>query len=115
MFGLSPREEEILTLLRSGKEYPVTRLAEELGVSAVTIRSDLRSLDTKGLIVRSHGKAVVATTPQVGMRNDAHTKIKEAIAKAAAKLVKDGDSIMITNGSTCSLIPRSLFGKQSLP
>lgn len=114
MFGLSPREEEILTLLRSGKEYPVTRLAEELGVSAVTIRSDLRSLDTKGLIVRTHGKAVVASTPQVGMRDDSHTRIKESIAKAAAKLVKDGDSIMITNGSTCSLIPRYLFGKQSI-
>ncbi|HKL58649.1 MAG TPA: DeoR family transcriptional regulator, partial [Sphaerochaeta sp.] len=51
MVGISPREAKILELLRSGKEYPVTRLSEELGVSAVTIRGDLRDLDSKGLVV----------------------------------------------------------------
>jgi hypothetical protein len=43
MLGLSPREEKILQLLKSGEEYPVTRLSQELGVSAVTIRGDLRT------------------------------------------------------------------------
>ncbi len=114
MLGLSQREEKILQLLRSQEEYPVTRLSQELGVSAVTIRGDLRNLDAKGLIVRSHGRAVVASAPQAAFRDGANTPKKELIAKAAAQLVKDADCIMITNGSTCSLIPRYLFGKRDI-
>lgn len=42
MIGLSPpREKHILQLLKSGEEYPVSRLSEELGVSAVTIRGGI--------------------------------------------------------------------------
>ena len=114
MLGLSPREEKILQLLRSGEEYPVTRLSQELGVSAVTIRGDLRDLDSKGLVVRSHGRVVVASTPQAAFRNKTNTAQKELIAKLAASLVKDNDFIMITNGSTCSLLPRYLFGKRNV-
>ena len=114
MLGLSPREEIILQKLRSGEEYPVTRLSEELGVSAVTIRADIRNLDAKGLVVRHHGKVVVASAPQTAIRDGANAAQKEAIARAAASLAKDNDCIMITNGSTCSLIPRYLFGKRGL-
>lgn len=114
MLGLSPREEEILRLLKSGEEYPVTRLSQELGVSAVTIRADLRDLDAKGLVVRSHGRVVVASAPQTAFRDGSNNQQKELIAKAAAALVKDNDFLMITNGSTVSLIPRYLFGKRNL-
>lgn len=114
MLGLSPREEKILQLLKSGEEYPVTRLSQELGVSAVTIRGDLRDLDTKGLVVRSHGRVVAASAPQASLRNETNTAQKELIAKLSASLVKDNDFIMITNGSTCSLLPRHLFGKRNI-
>ncbi len=110
MIGISSREAKILELLRSGKEYPVTRLSEELGVSAVTIRGDLRDLDSKGLVVRSHGRVVAASSPQSSLRDSSNAPQKELIAKAAASLVKEGDYIMISNGSTCSLIARHLFG-----
>ena len=114
MLGLSPREEKILQLLKSGEEYPVTRLSQELGVSAVTIRGDLRDLDAKGLVVRSHGRVVAASSPQASFRDGSNNSQKELIAKTAATLVKDNDFIMITNGSTCSLIPRYLFGKRNI-
>lgn len=114
MMGISPREAKILELLRSGKEYPVTRLSEELGVSAVTIRGDLRDLDSKGLVVRSHGRVIAASSPQAPLRDLTNASQKELIAKAAAALVRDGDAIMISNGSTCSLIARHLFGLKSI-
>ncbi len=114
MLGLSPREKEILQLLRSGEEYPVSRLSEKLGVSAVTIRGDLRDLDVKGLVIRSHGRVVVASAPQTAVRDDSNTPQKDLIAKLAASLVKDDDFIMITNGSTCSMLPRHLFGKRNV-
>jgi DeoR family galactitol utilization operon repressor len=114
MVGVSSREEQILELLRSGEEYPVTRLSEVLGVSAVTIRADLRDLDMKGLVVRSHGSVVAASTPQSSRRDAANTQEKELIAKCAASLVNDGDCLMVTNGSTCSLIARYLFGHKNV-
>jgi DeoR family galactitol utilization operon repressor len=114
MIELSPREKHILQLLKSGEEYPVSRLSEELGVSAVTIRGDLRDLDSKGLVIRSHGRVVVASAPQAAVRDDTNTPKKDLIAKLAATLVKDNDFIMITNGSTCSLIPRHIFGKRNV-
>ena len=114
MIGLSPREKSILELLKRGEEYPVSRLSEELGVSAVTIRGDLRDLDSKGLVIRSHGRVIVASAPQAAFRDDTNTPKKDLIAKLAATLVKDNDFIMITNGSTCSLIPRHIFGKRNV-
>ncbi|MDD3904760.1 MAG: DeoR/GlpR family DNA-binding transcription regulator [Sphaerochaeta sp.] len=114
MVGISSREEKILELLRSGEEYPVTRLSDVLGVSAVTIRGDLRDLDSKGLVVRSHGSVVAASSPQSSLRDASNTHEKELIAKTAASLVSDGQFLMITNGSTCSLIARYLFGLKNI-
>ncbi|HZJ88087.1 MAG TPA: DeoR/GlpR family DNA-binding transcription regulator [Sphaerochaeta sp.] len=114
MVTLTPREELILQRLRTGEEYPVTRLSEELGVSAVTIRADLRNLDAKGLVIRRHGKVLAASSPQTSVRDGTNAAQKEAIARVAATLVEENDCVMITNGSTCSLIPRYLFGMQGL-
>jgi DeoR family galactitol utilization operon repressor len=114
MIGINDREKKILDLLRSGEEYPVTRLSEVLGVSAVTVRADLRDLDAKGLVVRSRGSVVAASCPQSSHRNPSHIQEKELIAKQASAFVSDGDCIMVTNGSTCSLIARYLFGLKNL-
>ena len=110
MLGLSPREEIILQKLRSGEEYPVTRLSEELGVSAVTIRADIRNLDAKGLVVRHHGKVVVASAPQTAIRDGANAAQKEAIAAwpppgKRQRLHHDHQRFDLL------LIPRYLFGK----
>ncbi len=114
MIGISQREEQILQLLRSGEEYSVVRLSEELGVSSVTIRNDLKNLDAKGMVVRTRGTAIAADCPQMAQRQSSHIAEKEAIARAAASLVKDNDTVMITNGSTCSLIARYLFGSKDV-
>jgi DeoR family galactitol utilization operon repressor len=57
---------------------------------------------------------VAASSPQAAFRDGSNNTQKELIAKTAATLVKDNDCIMITNGSTCSLIPRYLFGKRNV-
>lgn len=88
MIGLSPREKHILQLLKSGEEYPVSRLSEELGVSAVTIRGDLRDLDSKGLVIRSHGRVVVASAPQAAVRDDTNTTKKRSDCKTRCHLGK---------------------------
>lgn len=114
MVGLSSREERILELLQEGEELSVARLGELLGVSAVTIRADLKSLELKGMVIRSRGTAIPAFHPQLLERQNSNTPQKEAIAKLAASFVSDGDSIMISNGTTCALIARYLFGRRNV-
>lgn len=114
MVGVTQREERILELLRSGEPYSVVRLSEELGVSSVTIRNDLKNLDAKGLVVRTRGTAIAADCPQMAQRQSSRMAEKEMIARTAASFVKDNDTVMITNGSTCSLIARYLFGRKDV-
>ena len=55
------RTNKILELLTSEKKVEVSQLAEYLGVLQVTIRKDLDALETKGIIKREHGYAVLCS------------------------------------------------------
>ena len=114
MIGLSHREEQIIELLQSGEEVSVTELSRRLGVSTVTVRTDLKALASKGLILRTHGSAVPTYHPLLREKQSSNVAVKEAIAKTAASLVNDGDRIMITNGTTSALIARYLLGKRDI-
>ncbi len=114
MVGLSGREEKIVNMLQNGGELSVLTLSEKLGVSSVTIRSDLRALESKGIILRTRGAAMSAYHPLLMEKQSSHREEKEAIAREAATLVHDGDRIMITNGTTSALIGRYLLGKRDL-
>ncbi|WP_422481664.1 DeoR/GlpR family DNA-binding transcription regulator [Pleomorphochaeta sp. DL1XJH-081] len=114
MVGLSTREEQIVELLKEGGEISVTALSEKLDVSSVTIRSDLKSLSAKGIIVRTRGAAMSAYHPLLAEKQSSNVEVKEAIAKVAASMIQDGDRIMITNGTTSALIGKYLLGKRDV-
>lgn len=114
MVGLSNREEQIVELLKEGGEISVTALSEKLDVSSVTIRSDLKSLSAKGIIVRTRGAAMSAYHPLLAEKQSSNVEVKEAIAKVAASMIQDGDRIMITNGTTSALIGKYLLGKRDV-
>ena len=103
---LTRREHEIVRLLAEDRGIPVSKLSERLGVSTVTIRSDLNNLAKKGVVVRTRGGAVPAFHPNVVERQNLRVAEKNRIARAAAKMVNDGDTIMIEAGTTTSLIAR---------
>jgi len=109
---MSEREKEIVKLLAADPGTSVTRLAELLGVSVVTIRSDLSDLEQKGILVRTRGGAAPAYHPSVLERQSLHVEAKSRIAQAAAALVNDGDTIMIEAGTTTALVARHLLGKR---
>jgi len=108
------RHNRIMELLADNASLGVTGISESLGVSQVTIRSDLRSLSAKGLINRNHGGASPALHPAILERQTQHLEIKHAIAKAAATLVQNGDTIMIDAGTTTALIVKHLLGKRDI-
>lgn len=112
-----PRHGEILRLVREHGTIAVADLSAALGVSRETIRRDVRPLALAGEIVKLHG--TIALPHDVGeapferrMRENAGAK--RAIARHAARLVADGDSLMLDNGTTTSIFARELLRKRNL-
>jgi DeoR family galactitol utilization operon repressor len=111
---LNERERFILERLSTNGSVSVGELARDLGLSEVTIRGDLRDLEDKGWINRKHGGATASIHRLILERQRVFPEQKNAIAKAAANLVQDGDVIMIEAGTTIALIARYLAERQDV-
>ncbi len=98
----------ILSIISRKRAVTVQELKERLGVSEVTIRKDLDQLESEGVIVRTHGGAMMAEERTglrtVGMREKINVDEKRAIARLAKSLVVEGDTIYLDAGSTCRLL-----------
>ncbi|MDC7242063.1 MAG: DeoR/GlpR family DNA-binding transcription regulator [Spirochaetales bacterium] len=111
---MSDRENRILNMLVEDYNLSVTKISEELGVSAVTIRSDLSSMEEKGFILRTRGGALPAFHPDILHSQRQKQEEKNRIARAAADMVEEGDAIMIDDGTTTSLVLKYLMGKRNI-
>jgi DeoR family galactitol utilization operon repressor len=111
---LNDRERIILDRLSEDGSVSVVLLAQALGLSEVTIRSDLKNLEDKGWINRKRGGAAAAMHRDILERQREHQEEKNAVARAAAELVRDGDVIMIEAGTTTALVARYLTGKRDI-
>ncbi len=102
---MEERHQEILkTIAEKGRIF-VSEIVERFGVSVDSARRDLRILEEKGLLKRTHGGAI--PLPQVGTVPPRHRDMKNmdvqenyaAIAKKAAGFVKPNDIVYLTSGS----------------
>ena len=98
------REDKILNILKSENSLTLGELAKRLYVSLPTVRRDLIKLDKKGLVVRSHGSVSIKRTAAdtkipFALREDERSEEKDRMARRAAALVKNGDTVML-DGST---------------
>lgn len=108
------RDGKILELLAERGSLAVASLAAEFGVSEVTIRSDFKSLEDRGLLTRSRGGAIPSFHSSILERQRSMLDEKNRIARAAAELVSDGDAIMIEAGTTTALVAKYLLGKRDV-
>ena len=102
------RRHAIVTLLAERGELSVDWLAREFDTSEVTIRKDLAELERNGLLLRRYGGAIPVPQELVADVPEAEqvSKRKQAIARAAAELIRDHNRIIIDSGSTtAALIP----------
>ena len=111
---LNEREQIILEKLSENGAVSVAALARDLGLSEVTIRADLKDLEERGWLNRTRGGAAPAIHRNVTERRREHQEEKNAIARAAGGMVRDGDVIMIEAGTTTALIARYLHGKRDI-
>ncbi len=105
------RMDYLLKIVNEQKKIEVSKLAGLLGVSKVTMRKDLSELERRGLLRRQHGYAIINNSDDLSYRLAQRYEIKLRIAKAAAELVSEQETIMIESGSTCALLAEQL-GKQ---
>lgn len=112
MRNTSQRRESILQMLAQQGSVQVTDLVDKLGVSAVTIRSDLNALEAQGMATRSHGGATLTRTPPpehtIRQKDAINHEQKERIGAFAARLVEPGDNIIIDSGTTTISLARHL-------
>ena len=104
MKRMKDRTNRILEILTKETRTDVVTLSELLGVSQVTVRKDLDALEKKKIIRREHGVARLCSPDDINRRLAYHYSEKLRIAKKAAELVHDGDTIMIESGSCCAIL-----------
>ena len=109
---MTQRHTTILELLSKHQRTEVALLSELLGVSQVTIRKDLDILEERGLVRREHGCACLNTSNDTGKRLAFNYDIKRRIAKKAAALVEEGETVLIESGSCCALLAEELANEQ---
>lgn len=108
------RRHTIITLLNGDGEVSVDKLALRFETSEVTIRKDLSALEKTGLLLRRYGGAVSVPREMTQVATAAISMNKQNIAKAAARLIKDHNRIIIDSGSTTSGLVQELGSKRGL-
>lgn len=112
------RRRRIVAWINEHGSATVNDLAREFHVSTVTLRSDLQALEESGTIQRSHGGALpVAQGPvteaPLSVKLARHHDEKVRIARVAAAMIGDGETIILDSGSTTLEIAR-LIGQLPL-
>ena len=111
------RQQLIMDYIAAHKSAQVTKLREEFDISISTLRRDLIELEQKGQIARVHGGAVLLDHQNelpIRLQAFQQTEEKKRIGEAAAMLVDDGDTILITGGTTTDAMLPFLAPKENL-
>lgn len=115
------RQQTILQRLQKEKEVSVDQLANELGVSPLTIRRDLIEFENQGFVQRHYGGAkliegtlfedpTLDVPPATGQ--DGTTDYRRVVAKKAAELIEEGDIIFVNSSKTALLMLDYISGKR---
>ncbi|MFZ0302831.1 MAG: DeoR/GlpR family DNA-binding transcription regulator [Terracidiphilus sp.] len=112
------RRTQILQIVRSAGRVKVNQLTKRFNTSAVTIRNDLNELHQRGLVLRSHGGAVLPDTilreSPVVERLKAYSDEKRRIGALAVSLIHNGETIILDSGTTTLEIARQMKKIQGL-
>ncbi|WP_086820523.1 DeoR/GlpR family DNA-binding transcription regulator [Allokutzneria sp. NRRL B-24872] len=107
------RHSEILRCLSREGSASVTTLAELLDASHATIRRDLICLERDGVLTRVHGGAMISADAEPPFDYAAGEDLadKDAVARAAANLVADGEVLLLDIGTTTHRLAAHLHGR----
>lgn len=110
---IDERRRLIREMVEARGSVTVDELADSFGISKVSIRSDLRLLDSMGVLVRSRGGALVIRDGDdlpITIKENLHRAQKIRIAEEAVKQIVDGETIILDSGSTTAEIAKQIRG-----
>ncbi|WP_237752468.1 DeoR/GlpR family DNA-binding transcription regulator [Mycolicibacterium aromaticivorans] len=97
-------------------EIEYASLAQEYGVSEMTIRRDVDALEASGLVRRITGGAIKAyqkaEEPSFESRASRSATEKMHIAEAAVELLEPGETVILDSGSTVLAVARAIRGRR---
>lgn len=108
------RRAKILDELDIHGQVTVSDLSKRFEISEVTIRNDLAHLEKQNMLIRARGGAIkvkffrMEIDPPISDKQKEYLKEKQKIAKAALKLIENGDTIVIDSGTTTTEIAKNL-------
>lgn len=108
----------MLAVVRVRDFATVAELAEQFAISEVTVRSDLESLAVRGDVRRIRGGAIATNLPRrerpFEESESEFAAEKIAIGRAAADLVRDGDTVILDVGTTTAAVARAMAARAEL-
>ncbi|GCE29621.1 DeoR family transcriptional regulator [Dictyobacter alpinus] len=116
----SERRQQIMMVVEKERRVMVSDLRERFAVSDVTIRKDLNWLEAQGLVLRTHGGAILNTSVSnpselsIDVRQQLHHVEKERIGEVAASMIHDGETIALDASTTALAIVPFLHTKRDL-
>lgn len=112
------RQKQILFLLSQQGRLSVAEIVAQFSISEATARRDLETLASQGKAQRVHGGvlAVEKAPPELPIleREREQSEEKILIGRAAAKLVKDNETLFLGSGTTVLEIARNLREHKNL-
>lgn len=111
------RQDQILDILGKRGYVTVRYLVDALHYSSATINRDLNHMQVLGLVKRSYGgveAAKAARLPALAERQFYMKKEKRRIAREAAGLIRNGETVFLDGSTTVQYMLPFLAGKKEL-
>lgn len=113
--GAEQRREHLTSRLKRDGSLRLESVAEELGVSAMTIRRDLVDMEAAGLLRRVRGGAMPSLGPRTfSERSSVRARAKSAIAEKALRLIPAVGSIALDASSTVGTLSTRIGARDGL-
>lgn len=111
---LNPRQKTILEKISREGEVSVQGLSTQFGVTPMTVRRDLETLERRGDLARTHGGAILTKPAVIEFefleRNRTSLAEKQAIAREVAESIEPGTTLTIDTGTTTLEVARAISG-----
>ncbi len=108
----------MLSFVEQQQRVTADEASEHFAVSLATVRRDFETLATQGKVQRFHGGvlALHKAPPELSalQRESEQNSEKQRIGQAAARLIKDGDTVFLGSGTTVLEVARNLRHHQNL-
>lgn len=112
------RKGAILLFVKERGTASIGEMAAQFAVSAMTVRRVLHKLADSGLIIRTPGGAMLAPSSSLEKsfleRSAKMARAKDAIGREAAKLVREGETVVLDSGTTTRYVARYLASRRNV-